>query len=50
MLTANRVILLKVDLNIEAVPDALAVNLDKFPVLKKNILDVRIASFLNDHK
>jgi hypothetical protein len=36
VLTARRVIRRRVDLNIEAVPDALAVNLDKLPVLNDN--------------
>lgn len=33
VLTASRVILLSVDLSMDAVPDALAVNFDKFPAL-----------------
>ena len=36
VLTARRVIRLRVDLNIDAVPEAFAVNLDKLPVLKEN--------------
>ena len=40
LVTANRVIRRKVDRSMDAVPDALAVNLDKFPVLKRIFLIV----------